>query len=276
LRRLEAGNTAAYGCAFQMTADWLTRYPLRNNNWGPFFEDIADWSNTEINADTMAWYLLENPGWLPDSPRLARSILDWSLATFGAKDWSRVGVTAILEQTAYMAPGNSHTSRHASVELLYGDKTGDTILKDAAIRQLNWATYMVDADGKNRYPKDDIWLTDGYGDYLRHYLRAMAAAPELAPANQSHLLRSSSVLKTIEYQPGAIQYETFDAVSRDRLRVAFLPAAITVAGKEIPRVGRRRDLKGEDGYWFEETGAVKGWLEIAHSTKGPVMIRQAR
>ena len=49
------------------------------------------------------------------------------------------------------------------------------------MRRLNWATYSVDADGKNRYPNDDIWLTDGYGDYVRHYLRAMASFPELAP-----------------------------------------------------------------------------------------------
>jgi len=59
-------------------------------------------------------------------------------------------VIAINEQTAYKVPGNSHTSRHASVELLYCETTGDMTLKDAAIRRLNWATYMVDADGKNR------------------------------------------------------------------------------------------------------------------------------
>ena len=40
---------------------------------------------------------------------------------------------------------------------------------------------MVAEDGRNRYPYDMVWLTDGYGDYVRHYLRAMAAAPELAP-----------------------------------------------------------------------------------------------
>ena len=28
------------------------------------------------------------------------------------------------------------------------------------------------------YPRTDIWMTDGYGDYVRHYIRAMAAAPQ--------------------------------------------------------------------------------------------------
>lgn len=62
-----------------------------------------------------------------------------------------------------------------------------------AVRQLNWATYMVDKDGKNKYFHDEVWLIDGYGDYIRHYLRAMAAAPELAPDNKDTLLRRSGL-----------------------------------------------------------------------------------
>jgi hypothetical protein len=126
---------------------------------------------------------------------------------------------AINEQTTYMVPGNSHTSRHASVELLFGEKTGDDSRKADAIRRLNWATYMVDTDGKNRYPENDIWLTDGYGDYVRHYLRAMAAAPELAPDDQNHLLRTSSVIKNISYGPDTITYTKFDDLSSERLKL---------------------------------------------------------
>jgi len=86
---------------------------------------------------------------------------------------------------------------------------------------------MVDTDGKNRYYRDDIWLTDGYGDYVRHYLRAMAAAPELAPPDQNHLLRTSSVLSSIEYGPDAIACEKWDAASREELKLrAWEPGAI--------------------------------------------------
>ena len=53
---------------------------------------------------------------------------------------------------------------------------------------------MVDNDGKNRYPNDENWLTDGYGDYVRHFLRAMAAMPELAPSDEEHILSSTSVI----------------------------------------------------------------------------------
>ena len=105
------------------------------------------------------------------------------------------------------------------MELLYCEKTGDCASKPEAIRRLNWATYTVDTDGKNRYIRDDNWLTDGYGDYVRHYLRAMAAAPELAPADQNHLLRTTSVIQTIQYTPSEIRYSKFDSTSTELFKM---------------------------------------------------------
>ncbi|HXY40599.1 MAG TPA: hypothetical protein VEQ10_13070, partial [Vicinamibacteria bacterium] len=122
---------------------------------------------------------------------------------------------------------NSHTSREASLELLWAEASGDGSRKPQAVRNLNWATYMVDGDGKNRYYRDDVWLTDGYGDYVRHYLRAMAAAPELAPKDQNHLLRTSSVVRRIDYGSEAIRYEKWDELSRERLKLgAWEPASV--------------------------------------------------
>ncbi|HEX6892089.1 MAG TPA: hypothetical protein VF141_15385 [Chryseolinea sp.] len=48
---------------------------------------------------------------------------------------------------------------------------------------------MVDTDGKNRYRQAENWLTDGYGDYVRHYLRAMAVMSSLAPPDEDHSSR---------------------------------------------------------------------------------------
>ncbi|HEX8089192.1 MAG TPA: hypothetical protein VF762_10090 [Blastocatellia bacterium] len=227
---LDEGRVADYERALHMLVDWIKAYPLKTNQWGPFFEDVPThrYSDTETNADTMAAYILERPGWDTDWRHQAASILNWSFATFGNTGWVRYGVVPINEQTRYMVPGNSHTSRHASVELLFGEKTGDNSRKADAIRRLNWATYMVDEDGKNRYPQNDIWLTDGYGDYVRHYLRAMASAPELAPDGQNHLLRTSSVIKSISYGSEMITYTKFDEDSKERFKLgAWEPWLIT-------------------------------------------------
>lgn len=227
LTALKRGNSAAYARASKLVADWMRAYPMKTNVWGPFFEDIptADFSNTEINADTMAMYLLDNPGFVPNAAAAAKSILDWSFKKFENVEYTRWGVKVINEQTAYQVPGNSHTSRHASVELLYCEKSGDCAAKEDAIRRLNWATYTVDIDGKNRYIRDENWLTDGYGDYVRHYLRAMASAPELAPEDQNHLLRTSSVIQSIQYGPRSITYAKFDANSTEMFKLGAWKAA---------------------------------------------------
>jgi hypothetical protein len=229
LAALKQGNTKAYAEAAAGVAKWLKAYPLKTNKWGPFFEDIptSAYSDTEINADTLAAYILTHPEWDPGWKEQAKSALDWSYKTFANQEYAKWGVIPINEQTTYRVPGNSHTSRHASVELLYCEKTGDCAAKEDAIRRLNWATYTVDTDGKNRYIRDDNWLTDGYGDYVRHYLRAMASAPELAPEDQNHLLRTSSVLQSIDYGSAAIRYTKFDAASVDEFKMgAWTPKSV--------------------------------------------------
>ncbi|MGA2812350.1 MAG: hypothetical protein ABSG16_13185 [Candidatus Acidiferrum sp.] len=243
LTALKAGDAASYRRAAQLTVEWLKTYPLRTNVWGPFFEDVgtADFSNTEINADTLAFYILEHPEWDKNWQAQTRGILDWPVRELGNHDFAKWHVTPINEQTVYREPGQSHTARYASVELLYCEKTGDCSRKAQAIRALNWATYAVDVDGANRFPHDDIWLTDGYGDYIRHYLRAMAEAPELAPEEQNHLLRTSSVIQSISYRPGEITYTKFDAGSSELFKLgAALPASI--AGGSMRWDARRRVL----------------------------------
>ncbi len=221
------GRVGEYERARRLVGDWLKAHPVRSQRWGPFFEDINIYSDTQINAGTLALYGLENPAWSPDGLAAVRRILDWTDRTFGNPFWSRYGVRATNEQTAYEVPGNSHTSRQASLELMWAEAAGDPSRKAQAVRNLSWATYMVDTDGKNRYYRDDVWLTDGYGDYVRHHLRAMAAAPELAPADQNHLLRTSSVVRSIAYGEDAIAYEKWDASSRERLKLgAWQPGKI--------------------------------------------------
>ncbi len=242
LMALKHGGVEAYAQAHETLARWFRQYPIRTNKWGPFFEDIPGWSDTETNADTMAMYIIEHPAFDANWRAMANGILGWSLDTFANHEYTRFGVIPIDEQTAYRVPGNSHTSRHASVELMYCEATGDCALKDDAIRRLNWATYTVAGDGRNRYVRDDIWLTDGYGDYVRHYLRAMAAAPELAPEGQNHLLRTSSVVQSIAYAADAITYTKFDAASAERFRMgAWTPRAV----------------KGGSMHWDPKTGVLE-------------------
>jgi len=167
--------------------------------------------------------------------------------------------------------------------LLYARLTGNQEQVELAIRQLDWATYMVAEDGKNNYPRDEVWLTDGYGDYVRHYLRAMAALPDLAPEDQNHLLESSSIVQQIDYRPDfnkrlslsiptdeldrvAIFYRTCDGQSTERFRMTRKPSTVWCAGKEMPE---NNPVANQTWKWEPlESGGV---LTVTHS-ENPVRI----
>src|SRR5690606_28008061 len=235
-----------YERAYDMCLEWMKNYPAKTNKWGPFFEDVPRWSDTQINAVTYAMFLMDNPDADPNWKETVNNIFKWVHDELDNKQYVQYGVLPTDEQTAYRQPGNSHSARQASMELRYWEKTGDTTYVRNAVRQLNWATYMVDHDGKNFYPTNAIWMTDGYGDYVRHYLRAMASATELAPGNADHQLRSSSIVQKVVYQPKHITYTVFDSESDDLLRLTFKPRSITVDGEALKET---HDLSAPGWSW---------------------------
>ncbi len=223
---------------------------MKENKWGPFFEDVDWWSETQINAMTCARFIMEHQEYFPDWRNDVQKIIAWVHKNFANNKWQKYGVTVTKEQTVYQMPGNSHSSRQASVELLYVSLTGDSSMYSNAVRELNWATYMVDFDGKNRYPGDEPWLTDGYGDYVRHFLRAMDAVPILAPHGEDHILSSTSVVQQADYEGNLkkfyglgfentdsskvkLFYRTFDSSGTEKIRLNKKPSSVLLENKPM-------------------------------------------
>ena len=283
LDRMHQGDTVSYKQAYDKILSWMKQYPLKTNKWGPFFEDVPGWSDTQINAVTFARFMMENTESFPEWKIQVRAILDWVYQKLGNDQWKSYGVKVVNEQTVYLTPGNSHTSRQAAAELLYASLSGDTKWKENAIRQLSWATYMVDNDGKNCYPRDEVWMTDGYGDYVRHFLRAMAAEPSLAPSDANHILSSTSVVAQAGYAPDLnktlaadvteneigkvkILYRTYDENSVETIRMTVKPSAVLMDDKPIKE---RNELNGEGWVWvpLNPGGVLKIWHIGGNSIK---------
>ncbi|MES1215859.1 MAG: hypothetical protein ABUT20_10090 [Bacteroidota bacterium] len=280
LQQLDKKNAAAYKNGFTILLNWMKKYPLQNNRWGMFFEDVQGWSDTQINATTFAWFILLHKEYFPDWQKQVNGIFDWVYKTLGNKKWEKYGVTVVNEQTVYQTPAQSHTSRQAATELLYCALSNDTARKTNAVRQLSWATYMVDVDGKNRFPQDENWLTDGYGDYVRHYLRAMAAYPELAPSSD-HILNSTSVIQQADYKGQAnkflvpyvnvsdvnkvkVFYRAFDSTGTETIRMAQKPGMVLLNSKSIPEVNNNND----EGYqWMPLTAGGYLLIHRLHGTE---------
>jgi len=283
LVELDKGNTAAYKMAAAKILAWLRKYPIQNNKWGPFFEDVSEWSETQINAMTCARYMMEHPQYFPEWKTQVKNIINWVHTNFSNNKWRKYGVIVTNEQTVYPVPGNSHSSRQAADELLYSSLTQDTALYTNAIHELNWATYMVDNDGKNCFPTDEPWLTDGYGDYVRHYLRAMAVFPALAPA-EDHILSTTSVIQQADYKghfkkyiflafarPDTnkvrLFYRTFDNDGTELIRLKSKPSAVLLDDNPLKEIA-----EGEGYTWSElEKGGV---LSVRRKNGNKVIVEE--
>lgn len=275
LIRLGLGSTSNYQTARNAFWTWATTYPLSGGGaagpWGHYFED-QPWSSVytddanNLNPNNMARLLLERPSLTASYLTWAANLAAYVETTFG--DTAVYGAVPINEQDWYMWPMGSHTSRAGLVRaLLYAANSSETD-KDKAFRALNWTTYMHRNDGfsLDGYPTpNQIWMTDGFGDTIRHFALAMYAVPEWAPAGEDHLLGSTSVVQSIHYHKDLIEYQVYDVSAREVLRLSFTPTLITAGGTPL---ALRTDLNSE-GYTWDSALKI---LRIRHDNSGTIIV----
>jgi hypothetical protein len=273
LIQLNRGNTVAYKTAADKILIWLKKYPIQNNKWGPFFEDVGEWSETQINAMTCARYMMEHPQYFPEWKTQVKSIINWVHTNFSNEKWKKYGVVITNEQSVYRVPGNSHSTRQAADELLFGFLTHDTAFYSNAVHELNWATYMVDFDGKNCFPTDEPWLTDGYGDYVRHYLRAMATYPVLAPV-EDHILSTSSVIHQADYKGHFKKYLSVEFDKPDTSKVLVYYRTFDNDGIELIKLKAKPSAVLLNDNPLKEITAGEGYIWSALEKGGVLTVRR--
>ena len=275
LIRLNQGDTASYKRVREGAWAWLMKYPMQNNVWVGYFEDVkANMQNmNQVIPLEFARYILLHPDKDPEWRAHVRQLVEWVKTT---PKWPKYIVHGAMvtteqgdgKQFCCNLPSqccDSHSARLAAVEALYYAKTGDLAYKEEAYRTYNWVTYFQGLSRDAHAPfSNQWWFTDEFSDGPRRMMDAFWAVPEWAPADESHLLGSLSVVTRIAYGSGAVTYSTFDADSTDVLRLDFVPDSVRVGGKAI---SQRKDLDSE-GYTLDDHV-----LRIRHTTSRDVDIQ---
>ncbi len=288
LLRLKHGHLKSYSRARDLAWHWLMTYPVQNQVWTQYFEDVLIYPDYRTNRNQYsaletARYLLQHPEKDPEAILHAGRILDW-VSRFFARDSVTMGglpekglqwgAEVLSEQVNDMDKMSSHTARYASVRALWYEVTGDLDSKERAFRSFNWATYSSRQDGLVKTSLDEgtgYWFSDGYGDYMRHFQRGLASVPEWAPPNASLLLGSTSVVRSIHYGDGQIDYLTFDKAAREVLRLREAPTAVRAGGKLLSRLN---SLKGHaQGYTMDAIAGGGFAVRIQHEHSGEISIR---
>jgi hypothetical protein len=162
-------------------------------------------------------------------------LLAWIKKTLGDARAKWRGATAMREQRFCMQVASSHTARYASLCAMWHAAGGGPEYREEALRSFALATYLSRGDGIVIFSiaDRDVWFSDGYFDYVPHFLDGMGALPEMAPPGEDHLLSSSSTITRIAYQPGRVSYTAFDPEGTEVLRLSFPPDRIEAGGKEL-------------------------------------------
>jgi hypothetical protein len=265
-----------YRRANDLSWNWLIRYPMQTGIWKGYFEDIRldpeNANRDQYSPLECARYLLQHPDRLPDALPRTRNLLEWVRRELAADPFYRA--LAIHEQRFCYHVMGSHTARFASVCALYGAICGDADMIEIARRAFNWATYMADENGWVRVGVDrpdyynQCWFTDGYFDYVMHYLEGMDSIPAWAPDGQDHMLSSTSVIQAIDYRPGLIHFRTFAAPAQSRLRLSFEPRQVWCGGQPLAATGPQPEQAG----WHHD--AESGLLCLSHDR--PQVVISAR
>ena len=277
LLRLNQGDLAAYERVRQGAWQWLQDYPMKNNVWVGYFEDVKPsmGNMNQVIPLEYARYVLLNPDKDPDWQEHARTLIDWVKTTPKWPNYIVHGATITNEQgngKTYCCnlPNeccDSHTSRLAAVEALYYAKTGDVAYREQAFRSFNWVTYFQGMPEDAHTPfGNQWWFTDEFSDGPRRLMDGLWAEPAWAPSDEPHLVGSSSVVTKISYAKGSVTYSTFDAASTDVLRLNFHPDWVAEGGKKLER---HVDLK-EDGYTLDD---AKNILRIRHTQSKDIDIQ---
>jgi hypothetical protein len=256
-----------YQSSRDLVMDWIRKYPLKNNLWKGYFEDIRldveNGNRDQLSALETARYLLGNKSADQNWKSSVPALIHWVKDTFGAQPY--FSAIAIHEQKFCYFVMGSHTARFASLCALWYEASGEEMYREIAVRSLNWATYMANENGTVTVGVDhpdyynQCWFTDGYFDYVPHFIDVMASIPELAPDDSDHMLQSSTVIREINYQPSQISYKTFDQIGSQRLKLTFEPILVKCDHHVLPRLTAKQS---REGWYFDR---ITRLLEINHS-----------
>jgi hypothetical protein len=251
---------------------------MRNDRWAGYFEDVQIFPEpvdfNQYSPLETARYILQHPAydpdWKTDVPHLIRIVEQKLVVNVPKEPAVQWGANTVSEQFEDMNKMGSHTARYASINALWYEITGDEAAKEKAFRSFNWATYMCRPTGAvNVGPVDQsIWWADGYADYIRHFMAGLGSVPEWSPPGQDHLLRSTSVVRSVAYQPHEIRYSVFDNISTEVLWLTFSPVRVMADGEALAR----RDKLNGTGWTFDQRTHV---MRILHAGSREIRITGA-
>ena len=256
-----------------------------NETWGRNYWDWPDPVQSQTTTDWTMLYLLANKSYFKNWKNDARNILSIYLnhTTVSPKSQGEVysGAWALPESSGCCDTSLAWAAVDFAPDFAkYANDAHSEWAKEIARRQLILGTYDFHLNG---VAEDNIfggtleaggWFQGAHPDILLETLQAMSWLPAITGAGrENHIMRTSSVVTNVDYEPSRLVYSTFDAPpgAMEVLRLAFKPQSIMAAGKALPL---RSDLQAS-GYTVTSLENGDYLVEIRHDGMKQIMVRGA-
>lgn len=263
----------------QMLPRWL-----ENDTWG---RQYWDWDNPVICGivSMCGDYIMANPDTFPNWRTDLRNMLTLIMNRNGADPRSMgdvySGAWAWPESCTCCGTSLSYNQYTAAPTLLrYAVLADDDLIYEIGRRMMIMATYDsrengVVCDGlTGQAVATGEWSNLAHPWPLCQTMEALKWTPGLfGPQRENHIFRSASVVNSVVYEKNRVTYSTFDAPpkTRDVLRLAFEPTAITADSKPLPA---RADLKS-NGFTLQKLPQGDYIVEIRHDGATQIVVTGA-
>jgi len=246
---------------------------LKNDTWG---RNYWDWDNPVMCGivSMCGDYVMATPEAFPTWKRDLRNVLTLIFNRNGADPNSKGdmyhGAWAFPESCTCCGTSLSYNQYTAAPTLLrYGVQADDPRLFEIGRRMMIMACYDADENG---VVKDGLFgesVATGEWSNLAHpwplcqIMEAMKWAPEIfAPKRENHVVRTTSVVQSVVYAKGRIEFTVFDAPpgTVTVLRLSFLPNRITAGGQDLPRLSNL----DQNGYSARPLGSGDYLVSLRH------------
>lgn len=247
---------------------------LVDDTWGRYFWDWPNPTQNCLTTPDAVTYLLNHPADFPNWQIDARNILTLFLNHASASPasggdvysgaWAYPESSSCCGRSLWYAPLDV-----APTFAQYAVAADSTWMRELAYRQMVLQTYDAHDNGVTEDNLDGgiivngDWFNIAHPMPLRFVLAAISWLPEELGANrENHIVRCSAVVNSVRYEPGRIEYTTFDAPAETVtvLRLAFVPHSVTAEGNKLER---RLDLAA-NGYTVRKLSNGDAILAVRH------------
>ena len=260
-RLAEVTGDKSYLKNSDMAFEWLLNNPVKNNEWIGLYGDIASGARSfdQWVAQETAIYLIDHRAENPAYVQMAKGILDWLNRVLVVDYGFFPSVPGVVEQSQYRVVLTHHVLRLAELYAKLWEATGDRSYKEKAVDTANSVTWNLMSDGKMRqgffYHAWGIPLIPSFND---QFARVMSCIPETAPKHENHILQTTSLLKSVDYGPKQVRYQTV-AKSYDEIMLASAPKAVTAGTQSLSQTSEVGTQK--PGWSYD---AATGLLKVSH------------